>query len=62
MTRVKEEFRKRGVKVENDYECLPCDGVETVEVDPEKALLRIYHVSAGWTYLQLNRDGKITVY
>lgn len=62
MTRVKEEFRKRGMKLENDFEFLPYNGIETVEVDPEKAVLRIYHVSAGWTYVQLQRDGKMTVY
>lgn len=62
MTRVKEEFRKRGMKLENDFEFLPCNGIETVEVDPEHAVLRIYHVSAGWTYCQMQRDGSITVF
>lgn len=62
MTRVKEEFRKRGIELENDYEFLPCNGVETVQVDAEKAIVSIYHVSAGWTYLEMRRNGYIAIY
>lgn len=61
MTRVKEEFRKRGVKLESDYEFLPYDGIETVHVHPETAVCAVYHVSAGWTWIQLNRDGSIDI-
>ena len=62
MTRVKEEFRKRGMKLEQDYEYLPYNGIEEIQVDPEKAVLRIYHVSAGWTCCQMQRDGSITIF
>lgn len=62
MTRVKEEFRKRGIELENDYEFLPCNGVETVQVDVEKAVVSIYHVSAGWTHLEMRRNGYIAIY
>lgn len=63
MTRVKREFQKKGLRLESDFEFLPTfDGIETVEVDPEKAIYSIYHVSAGWTHVQMQRDGKMTVY
>ena len=40
----------------NDYEYLPCDGIETVVANAENATLSIYHVSAGWTRIRYNRD------
>ena len=60
MTRVKREFQKKGLRLESDFEFLPTfDGIETVEVDPEKAIYSIYHVSAGWLHLQLLRNGEL---
>lgn len=56
MNRFKKEIRKHGAKLENDYEYLPCDGIETVVANAENATLSIYHVSAGWTRIRYNRD------
>lgn len=56
MNRFKREIRKRGEKLENDYEYLPYDGIETVKVDAEKATISYYHVSAGWEKIQYYRD------
>ena len=58
MNRFKKELRARGYKLENDYECLPCDGIETVVANAEAATLSIYHVSAGWLRVGFNRAMK----
>ena len=59
MTRLKKEFRKRGLKLECDFEWLPYNGIETVEVDVEKAMLKIYHNSFGWSFCTMTRDGNL---
>lgn len=60
MNRLKQELRKKGVMLESDYECLPCDGLETVVVDSEKAIVATYHNFCGWTFTRLNKDGSFT--
>lgn len=61
MNRLKKEMRKRGLKLENDYEYLPYNGIETVEVDSENAVWKQYHVSAGWVKVYFLRDGSLIV-
>lgn len=58
MNRFKRELRKNGIKLENDFEYLPCNGIETIIADAEKAMLSIYHVSAGWVRIRYNRAMK----
>ena len=55
MNRFKRELRARGYKLEQDYECLPADGVETVVANAETAMLSIYHVSVGWLRVGFDR-------
>lgn len=56
MNRFKKELRKRGYKLEQDFECLPTPGgIEAVTVDAERATWAIYHVSAGWASVEFNR-------
>lgn len=70
MNRLKKEFRKRGVKLNEDYECLPfyvkgkscfdpgyiC--VENVTVNSVTAsVITVYNV--GDVFYQLHRDGSI---
>ncbi len=64
MTRYKEELRKRGFELECDYECLPCDGVETVEsrvLDDGARYygieIAVYHISAGWCRVAIDNRG-----
>ena len=60
MTRFAKEMMRRGVKLEHQYDTLPTDfGLETVVTDPENARVKFYHVSAGWSYLNLGRDGSL---
>ena len=56
MNRFKKEIMKRGAKLESDYEYLPCNGIETVVANAEKATLSTYHVSAGWMTIRYGRD------
>ncbi len=61
MNRFKKEVRRRGVRLECDYEMLPsAEGIETVAVSSEKALVSVYHVSAGWTHIRFDRSMKIS--
>lgn len=60
MTRVKEEFRRKGISLENDFEYLPCNGLETVVVNAEEAVVSMYHNCAGWSHITMNRDGSLT--
>lgn len=56
MNRFKKELRKRGYQLECDYPYLPFDGIETVRVISEVAMIAICHVSAGWVYIPFGRD------
>lgn len=56
MNRFKRELRKHGVKLECDYQFLPYNGIETVVVDSERAIISTCHVSAGWWKIKVNRD------
>ena len=56
MNRFKRELRKHGVKLECDYPFLPYNGIETVVVDSENAIVSTYHVSAGCGRIKANRD------
>lgn len=60
MTRFKEYVRKKGVRLECDFECLPFNGIETVVVIPERAQVSEYHVSAGWCHIIIGRDGQLS--
>lgn len=59
MNRFKEYVRKKGVMLECDFECLPCDGIEEIVVIPERAQVSTYHVSAGWGHMIAERDGTL---
>ena len=56
MNRFKMELRKRGFKLECDYECLPMNGIETVSANAEEASYSIYHIGAGWRVRRFARD------
>ncbi|MBR6358033.1 MAG: hypothetical protein IKS11_00135 [Lachnospiraceae bacterium] len=56
MNRFKKEVRRRGIKLECDYEFLPYNEIETVVADAEKATVSTYHVSAGWDKIVFNRQ------
>lgn len=56
MNRFKKEIRKRGVKLESDYEYLPYNGIHSVYVDASRALVRTYHISAGLCCVVFNRQ------
>ena len=55
MNRFKKELRKRGIKLECDYEYLPYNGIETVVVNSENATVSTYHLSAGWCKVRFNK-------
>lgn len=62
MNRFKRELRLRGVKLENDYECLPCPcgsvSVEAVMVSAECATVtHVFNVMA--VTQRMNRDGTL---
>lgn len=56
MNRFKMELRKHGVKLECDYPFLPYNGIESVVVDSEHAVVSTYHVSAGLGKVKVNRE------
>lgn len=56
MNRFKKEIRKRGIKLECDYPYIPYNGLETVIVHSDKAIISEYHVCAGWVKTIVNRD------
>lgn len=58
MNRFKKELRKRGVKLECDYEYLPFDGLETIVVNAEKATVSTYTVCGGWSTTKFFRNMK----
>lgn len=62
MNRLKRELRKSGMRLENDYEYLPYNGIETVVVDSENAICREYHVSYGWISWKMLRDGSLVLW
>ena len=59
MNRLKKELRSKGIMLEIDYDFLPCDGIETVQVDSETATVRTYHVCAGWGAIQMIQSGDL---
>lgn len=58
MNRLKKELRRRGVKLECDYECLPFEGVQAVTVRSEDATYTIHHTSIS-IECRLLRSGEI---
>lgn len=62
MNRVKAEMRKRGIRLESDYECLPYNGIEEVVVDSKNAICKEYHVCYGWVSWKMLRDGTIVLW
>ena len=66
MTRYKQELRKHGFKLENDFEYLPCEGIETVKTsiptdgNSFPGILRsVYHICGGWTHVLIQNDGEM---
>lgn len=60
MNAFKKYVRSKGVMLENDYECLPSpDGIDTVVVHADKAMVATYHYVVGWVYDTFNRDGSV---
>ena len=64
MTRYKEYIRSKGIKLEEDFEYLPFNGVEAVEprIDEESSriVVSVYHVSLGWSRTYIDKHGKVT--
>jgi len=58
MNRLKRELRRRGVKLECDYECLPFNGIQAVTVRSEDATYTIHHTSISQEFRML-RSGEI---
>lgn len=56
MTRFDKELRKLGFRLEQDFECLPCDDIDCVGTYPEVAQYRMYHYGLGLIKFQINRD------
>lgn len=56
MNRFKKELRKRGVRLENDYEYLPMNGLECVIVDAEHAMVKRWWNQIGWVYHRYDRS------
>lgn len=62
MNRVKKELRKKGFKLECDYECLPdATGIQAVTVNSEKVIIGIHHTSIS-TWWKLTKSGEIEEY
>lgn len=59
MNRLKKEIMKKGIKLEHQYDFMPYNGLETVVVDSEKAIVKEYHNCFGWSYGIMNRNGSI---
>lgn len=59
MNRIKKEFQRHGFPLENDFEYLPYNGIETVVVDSENAVWKQYHNCYGWSKVRLLRDGSV---
>lgn len=56
MTRFKKELRKLGLKLECDYEYLPCNGLECVVIDQERAEVRRYYNFGLMETITMGRD------
>lgn len=56
MNRFTKEVRKRGFKIETDYEYLPSGNVEITWVNAEKAECYVYHFGLGVITYKYNRD------
>lgn len=59
MNRFKKEIRRRGIKLECDYEFLPYNSIETVEANAEDATIRTYHDCYGWSCIKMARTGDL---
>ena len=58
MNRVKKELRRRGVKLENDYEYMPYDGIQAVIVQSDLARVKVVHTSIVNVW-ELTRSGDL---
>ena len=58
MNRFKKEIRKKGFKLENDYEMLPLNGIMGVTVDTTNAMIFVYYTLTTVVY-KFYRNGKI---
>lgn len=59
MTRFKEWVRTQGVRLEQDYEYLPYNGIDCVVVVADRAQVSTFHYGAGWMHWIFGRDGGI---
>lgn len=58
MTRFKKWVREaQGVKLEQDYETLPHNGIDCVVVVADRAQVSVYHYGLGWINWRFSRDG-----
>lgn len=62
MTKFKDYVRSKGLRLEEDFDCLPCDGIECVVVVPENARVSYYYVGAGWMHWLFNKYGTIRTF
>lgn len=61
MTRYKQELRKHGFRLENDFEYLPFEGIETVKANilTEGIIYSTYHICGGWHHVLIQNDGEM---
>jgi len=58
MNRFKKELRKRNIKLESDYEYMPCDGIQAVIVQSELARVKVVHTSIVIVW-EMARSGEL---
>lgn len=56
MNRFKKELRAHGLKLEMDYDFLPCDHIEMIVVDAEHATVTTYNNISDPFSITLSRD------
>lgn len=61
MNRFKKEIRKRGFKLESDFEYLPIDGLDSVNCNAANASYFEYYYCLGTVKYQFNRDLTFTI-
>lgn len=61
MTKFKEYARSKGIRLECDYECMPCNGLEYVRVLFDRAAILEYYNQYGWVATYIRTDGRVIV-
>lgn len=59
MNAFKRYARRKGLKLDCDFECLPWNGVDCVVTISNRAQVSAYHYGAGWAHWVFDRGGKI---